>query len=91
MRGLLGRRELPEGEGILLRPAGSIHMFFMRFPIDAVFVDRELRAIKVVGTLRPWRTASARGSKAVLEVPAGTCERRGIVAGDELVLVDAAA
>ena len=41
MRGLLGRRGLESGEGLLLRPTGSVHTFFMRFPIDAVFLSRE--------------------------------------------------
>ena len=48
MRGLLGRRGLAEGEGLLLQPAGSIHTFFMRFPIDVVFLDREQRVVRVV-------------------------------------------
>ena len=48
MRGLLGRRSLPGGEGILLQPAASIHTFFMRFPIDVVFLDRELVVEEIV-------------------------------------------
>src|SRR6266568_4115293 len=69
MRGLLGRRDLPAGEGILLRPASSVHMAFMRFSIDAVFLDRELRVVKVASGLRPWRTAARRKAHAVLELP----------------------
>ena len=86
MKGLLGRSELPGEEGILLEPASSIHMFFMRFPIDAVFLDRELTVLKVVPSLPPWRIASARGARSVLELPAGTCERRGLREGDRLTL-----
>lgn len=85
-KGLLGRASLPDGEGILLRPGSSIHMFFMRFPIDAVFVDRELRVLRVKANLAPWRMASKRGAKAVLELPAGTCEQRGVVEGDRLAV-----
>jgi uncharacterized membrane protein (UPF0127 family) len=70
MRGLLGRDELPRGEGILLRPAGSIHTFFMRFPIDAVFIDGAGTVVGVERNMRPWRTARRRGAKAVLELPA---------------------
>jgi uncharacterized protein len=84
MRGLLGRRSLPSGEGILLRPASSIHMFFMRFPIDAVFLDDELQVIEIAAKLRPWRAAGKRGAKAVLELPAGECERRGLTVGDRV-------
>jgi len=86
MKGLLGRASLPDGEGILLRPGSSIHMFFMRFPIDAVFVDRDLRVLRVKANLKPWRMASKRGTKAVLELPAGTCERRGVHEDDRLQL-----
>ena len=84
-KGLLGRRGLPPGEGLLLRPASSIHMFFMRFPIDVVFLDRNLVVRKIVPRLKPWRLAFGLGSKAVLELPAGECERRGIHPGDRLV------
>ncbi len=84
MRGLLGRKGLAAGEGLLLRPASSIHTFFMRFPIDVVFLDRELAVRKVVPDVGPWRVAFGLGSKAVLELPAGECERRGIVPGDRL-------
>jgi uncharacterized membrane protein (UPF0127 family) len=85
MRGLLGRRELPSGEGILLRPASSVHTAFMRFPIDAVFLDSNLEVLKVVAGLAPWRTASRRRAKAVLELAAGECERRSLRVGDRLL------
>ena len=86
MRGLLGRRELPPGEGILLRPAGSIHTFFMRFPIDVVFVDRELRVISLAEDVPPWKMRGARGAKVVLELASGECDRRGIRVGQQLAL-----
>jgi len=85
MRGLLGRRSLGNGEGILLKPASSVHMAFMRFPIDAVFLDRELRVVKIADDLRPWRAAGSRGARAVLEIPAGEADRRGVRVGDRLV------
>lgn len=90
MRGLLGRHDLASDEGILLRPAGSIHTFFMQFPIDAVFLDRDRCVLRVVDSLRPWRSAAARGAHAVLELRAGESARRGIAAGDVLELGDAA-
>ena len=61
-------------------------MFFMRFPIDAVFLDRELRVLRVAADLKPWRLASKRGAKAVLELPAGRCARVGLGEGDHLAL-----
>ena len=85
MRGLLGRRELPSGEGILLKPASSVHMAFMRFAIDAVFLDRDMRVVKVAADLRPWRVAAARGAKSVLEIASGEAARRGLSEGDRLI------
>jgi uncharacterized protein len=84
MRGLLGRTDLPRGEGVLLRPAGSIHTFFMRFSIDAVFVDRKGIVVGVEHELKPWRTARRRGAHAVLELAAGEADARGVTAGQQL-------
>ena len=86
MKGLLGRKGLDDGEGLLIKPAGSIHMFFMRFPIDAVFLDRELRVVKIVPDLKPWRMAAARGAKNVLEIGAGEAARRRLEVGQLLRL-----
>jgi uncharacterized protein len=83
-RGLLGRRDLASGEGILLKPASSVHMAFMRFAIDAVFLDRDLCVLKIAADLKPWRAAGKRGAKAVLEIPAGAAARRGLSVGDRL-------
>ncbi len=88
MRGLLGRAELPPGEGLLIEPTGSIHMFFMRFPIDAVFLDRELRVLGTRERLAPWRVAGRRRAKAVLELAAGEVGLRGIEVGQQLRLVE---
>jgi uncharacterized protein len=88
MKGLLGRKGLDDGEGLLIRPSGSIHMFFMRFPIDAVFLDRELRVVKIVSELKPWRMAGARGAKSVLEISAGEAARRGLRLDQTLVLAE---
>jgi hypothetical protein len=84
MRGLLGRNELRPGEGLLLRPASSIHTCFMRFSIDAVFLDGGLRVLGISDELRPWRAASRRGARAVLELPAGESARRELRVGEQL-------
>ena len=81
-RGLLGRAGLERGEGILLRPASSVHMWFMRFAIDAAFLDRDGRVLRIAEHLRPWRIAGCRGAKSVIELPAGECGRVGLAAGD---------
>jgi uncharacterized membrane protein (UPF0127 family) len=87
MRGLLGRSSLPAGEGLLLSPAPSVHTAFMRFPIDAVFLDRDFVVLKIVGPLAPWRAASARGARSVLELAGGEGARRGVRVGDRLACV----
>ncbi|HSP74411.1 MAG TPA: DUF192 domain-containing protein [Gaiellaceae bacterium] len=84
LRGLLGRKSLDADEGLLIRPTNSIHMLFMRFPIDAVFLDRELVVLRVVPGLAPWRMAARRGAKAVVELPAGAAARAGISVGTRL-------
>jgi uncharacterized protein len=85
LRGLMGR-ELEPGEGLLLRPSGSVHTCFMRFAIDVVFLDSELRVLAVSPAVRPWRLRLQRGARAVLELPAGQADRVGISAGDHLAL-----
>jgi hypothetical protein len=82
----MGRRGLPAGEGLLLTPAPSIHTAFMRFPIDVLFLDRDLQVLKIVEQLPPWRMASKRRARSVLELTAGECARRGVAVGDRLDL-----
>ena len=85
--GLLGTANVPAGEGLWIERSPSIHMFFMRYPIDAVFVDREGRVVRVVERLRPWRiVAWVRGARDCLELPAGAARAAGINVGDELAL-----
>src|SRR5512141_326403 len=82
LRGLLGRRGLEAGEGLLLSPSSSVHTVFMRFPIDVVFLDRGLRVLGVVPNLRPWRLAGRRGARHVLELAAGQAQARAIRHGE---------
>ena len=84
MRGLMGRRRLNPGQGMVLRPAFAIHTHFMHFPIDVVFLDSDQVVIAVERNLRPWRTASCRGAREVVELAAGECDRRGLEVGDRV-------
>ena len=84
MRGLLGRKYLRQGEGMVLRPGWSIHTAFMRFPIDAVFLDADQVVIKIEPDVGPWRTVSCRGAREVVELPTGECRRRGLEVGDRV-------
>lgn len=85
MKGLLGRSHLEEDQGLWIVPCSSIHMFFMRFPIDVVFLDKEMNVVRVRSNVRPWQTArGGRRAHSVFELPAGFAEKHGITPGDRL-------
>jgi uncharacterized membrane protein (UPF0127 family) len=87
--GLLRTPEVRPGEGLWIERSPSIHMFFMPYAIDAVFVDKTGRVTKVVANLRPWRMVPwAFGARDCLELRAGTAAESGTRAGDELRLID---
>jgi uncharacterized membrane protein (UPF0127 family) len=93
--GLMGRASLPVGDGLWLPGENGIHMLFMRFPIDVVFVSESSDAssgrrkvLSVRRSLPPWRGVVWRvgGAKGVLELPAGTIEASGTTVGDEIAI-----
>jgi uncharacterized membrane protein (UPF0127 family) len=94
MVGLMGRERLDAGDGLYI-DTNSIHMLFMRFPIDALFLsspdrDGTRRVVSMRPHLPAWRGVVwyARGAKAVLELPAGTLDRLGVQAGDVVTIED---
>jgi len=83
--GLMGRRPLPAGQGLLLRPCTSVHTFFMRFPIDVIFLDKTDRVVKIIPAMKPWRAAlGGRGAHSALELNGGCVEAAGLEVGDTL-------
>ena len=83
--GLMGRRRLPQGQGLLLSPCSSVHMCFMRFSIDVLYLDEEGHILKIVPNLRPWIGLSlCPGARAALELAAGEAERIGLREGMRL-------
>jgi uncharacterized protein len=86
--GLLGRKGLAPGAGLLIRGCGSIHTLFMRFSIDAVYLGEELRVLRVRARLSPWRASVCRGAAHVLELPAGAAREAGLEAGMRLEVRD---
>ncbi|MEI7529342.1 MAG: DUF192 domain-containing protein [Elusimicrobiota bacterium] len=75
--GLIPRRTLGGEEGLWLEPCAMIHMCFMRFAIDAVFLDKDLKVLRVLEHFRPWRFSPwVRGARGVLELPAGRAAGR---------------
>lgn len=85
-RGLLGRDGLPEGHAIVIAPCNGIHMCFMRFAIDVLFVARDGRVVKTCTNVRPWRIAFAWRAFAVVEGAVGSIGRSGTRAGDRLAV-----
>jgi uncharacterized membrane protein (UPF0127 family) len=87
-KGLLGRDVFETSSALIIAPCFSIHTMFMRFDIDAVFVDDDGRAVKVVQGLAPWRIAVQPFAHAVVELPAGSLRDRPVDVGDRLYLVN---
>ena len=87
-KGLLGRSSLEPWSALIIAPCFSIHTMFMRFDIDAVFVDDDGRAVKVVQGMAPWRIAVQPFAQAVVELPAGSLKDRPVDVGDRLYLMD---
>lgn len=83
-RGLIGRTRLPRGRGVLIRPTSFVHTAFLRFPVDVVFVDRDLKVLGVKEHLPPWRAAGHVRAHSVLELAAGETEALAIHVGDQL-------
>ncbi len=83
MRGLLGRDGLAHGHALLIEPCNSIHTFFMRFPIDVLFLSRDGRVVRAFPRVRPWRaTRVYLSAHAVLELWPGALEERPVGEGD---------
>jgi uncharacterized protein len=85
--GLMGRRDLSPDQALFLKPCRSIHTCFMRFTLDAIFLDAENRVVRVVRGLRPWRAADGgRRAVGVLEFPAGRIPEDAIEVGATLTI-----
>jgi uncharacterized membrane protein (UPF0127 family) len=84
--GLLGRDGFQPGNALIIAPTNAIHTWFMRFPIDVVFIARDGRVVKVRHQLRPWRMSGALRGYAVIELPAGTLAAADTIADDDLSL-----
>jgi uncharacterized membrane protein (UPF0127 family) len=89
--GLLGTAQPAPGDGLLIERTQSIHMFFMRYPIDVVFVDGHARVTRCVARLRPWRVVWwARGARDCVELGVGTLAASATQVGDQLEIAEVA-
>jgi uncharacterized protein len=86
--GLMFRGSLPENGGLLLEPESSIHTFFMRFPIDVLYLSRDYEVLRAEHAMPPYRIGPLRtpGCHVILELPAGTIQATGTRVGDRLVI-----
>ena len=84
MVGLLNRRKFAEGEGLLFDRCYGVHTFGMRFPIDILFLDKDLQVIRAVKSLPPYRTSVVRKAVYVLELPVGALENTCTEEGDQI-------
>jgi uncharacterized membrane protein (UPF0127 family) len=88
-RGLMGRAELPAGYALIIYPESSIHTFFMRVPIDVLFVDRDNRVVglrEAMPPSRPFAGVAPWRGRYVVEMPAGVIRASGTAIGDQLEL-----
>lgn len=84
-KGLMGVKELPMGHGLHIEPCNSIHTFFMKIPIDALFLDASGHVVEVCHAMPAWRMSRIYfAAKSVLELPAGTALASKTEAGDQL-------
>jgi len=82
--GLLKHDGLAPGEGLWIVPCESVHTFFMKFPIDLVYLGRDKKVRKVRHAVKPWRMSVCWSAHSILELPAGVAEGAGTMAGDLL-------
>ena len=89
VRGLLGRECLEDGQGLLFRGCSSLHTFFMRFPIDIIFTDKDGRVLKTAISVKPFKLVAAplRAYYAI-ELPEGAIKRSNTVVRDQLQFED---
>ena len=84
--GLLKHTRLDPGSGLWIVPCESVHTFFMKFPIDLVYLDKQRKVRKVRHAVPAWRLSACLTAHSILELPAGTAEKSGTVAGDMLLI-----
>jgi uncharacterized membrane protein (UPF0127 family) len=84
--GLLKHEGLAPGDGLWIVPCESVHTFFMKFPIDLVYLDRKRKVRKVRNAVPAWRLSACLSAHSILELPAGTVEKTGTRPGDELLI-----
>ena len=84
-KGLMGTKELKDGNGLLIKPCNGIHMFWMVYSLDIVFLDGNCKIVHLIERIKPWKMSPiVKDSKMVLELPAGTIEKFNIEIGNTI-------
>jgi hypothetical protein len=87
LTGLMFRRSISPEEALIFYNVSSIHMFFMRFPIDVLYLSKEMKVIKIKHSLLPWRMSGCFGAKITVELPAGKAKANLVKIGDTLEFI----
>ncbi|MCX7708217.1 MAG: DUF192 domain-containing protein [Clostridia bacterium] len=86
--GLMGKSELPDNYGLMISPCNSIHMFFMRFPLDIIFIDKENKVVHQVENILPWKVSRiVPQARSAIELPVGTIRITETTLGDQLSII----
>ncbi len=86
-RGLMLRPPLPEGGGLVIEPCNSIHMFFMRYPLDVLFLDKEGKVLFMYRGIKPWHMGRVvRGARVAIELPEGVIDNTETQVGDRVTI-----
>ncbi len=87
LKGLLGTKSLEEGHGLWIKPCNQVHMFFMKYAIDVVFIDEDHRVVRLVEGLAPGKISpKVADAQSVIELPVGTIARAGLAEGASLAI-----
>ncbi len=85
--GLMGKKNLSEGSCLIITPCNSIHMFFMKIPLDIIFIDKNSKVLHIIESIKPWRISKIiRNSHSVIELPVGTLSKSKTTIGDQLII-----
>ena len=86
--GLMFRVSISSEEALIFYGVSSIHMFFMRFPIDVLYLDKDMKVLKIKHSLLPWRLSICPGARVTIELPAKKANNTLVKTGDTLEFID---
>jgi len=86
--GLMFRSSMAKEEALIFRKVNSIHMFFMKFPIDVLYLDKANKVLKIKHCLKPWRMSSCMRARVTIELPAKKAVETATEAGDTLEFIE---